>query len=386
MARQRSTPRRLGGLLLLAGCAAGSFACAGSGHLPRDVSQIERALRAAGFAPEGLIVPYDITPEMQAWASREVKGSQPEERLEHLLAALLDPHTLGLQYEAGSTRTAAEAYAARRANCLAFTSLFVGMARAVGIEAFYLGVDDVERFERDGDLLVISGHVSAGFDLGGGKTKVLEFTNAPKADYRHTRRLADLTAIALFHSNRGAEILRGGSTERALPWLQKAVIIDPELGDAWVNLGVALRRSGDLEGAERSYRKALEVAPATASAYPNLAALLRLRGRGVEADELMAVAARQRAQDPFSLLALGDVALAHGRLDEARRYYRKALARYREDAEPYAALGWVACQEGRYDEARSWWKKAAERNPQAERVKRLEERLRRKKEGKAGGV
>lgn len=363
--------------LLLTACGLLLTGCSGLLEVAHDTGSVERNLRAQGFDPAGVIIPYDITPEMRSWVRREVKGSQPEERLDRLLAAILDPAGLGLKYEPGTTRTAAEAFDARRANCLAFTSLFVGLARELGIDAFYLGVDDVERFEREGDLLVISGHVSAGFDLGGGKIKILEFTSAPKAEYRRTRRLRDATAVALFHSNRGAEALRSGQTDPALPWLRKAVILDPELGDAWVNLGVALRRSGDVAGAERSYRKALEAAPATVSAYHNLAALLRSRGRVQEADELLGLASRIRDQDPFSYLALGDVAFAHGRLDEARRYYRKALALYRDDAEPYAALGQVACQNGRFGEGLDWWKKAAAKDPTAERVRRLEETLRR---------
>ncbi len=363
-------------LLLPAACALVLAGCSALGEGARDSGSVERNLRAQGFDPAGVIVPYEVTPEMKAWVRHEVKGGLPEARLDRLLAAILDPGGLALKYEPGMTRTASEAFAAKRANCLAFTSLFVGLARELGIDAFYLGVDDVERFEREGDLLVISGHVSAGFDVGGGKVKILEFTSAPKAEYRRTRRLRDATAVALFHSNRGAEALRAGQTEPALPWLRKAVILDPELGDAWVNLGVGLRRSGDAEGAERAYRQALEAAPTTVSAYYNLASLLRARGRGEEADELLGLASRIRDQDPFSYLALGDVAFAHGRLEEARRYYRKAHSLYRDDAEPYAALGQVAFKSGRFGEARDWWRKAAAKDPSAERVRQLEETLR----------
>jgi Flp pilus assembly protein TadD len=354
--------------LLLAGCVS-----AGS---PRDLGSAERNLRAQGFDPEGVVIPYEITPEMRAWVRLQVASGQPEQRLDQLLRALLDPALLGLKYETGTTRTATDAFTAKRANCLGFTSLFVGMAREIGIDAYYLGVDDVERFERDGDLLVISGHVSAGFDLGGGRRKILEFTNAPKTEYRRTRRLRDATAIALFHSNKGAEALRSGAAAPALPWLRKAVIIDPELGDAWVNLGVGLRRTGDLAGAERAYRTALEIAPATVSAYHNLASLLRAGGHGAEADEILGVGARIRDRDPFTYLALGDVAFTHGRLEEARRYYRKASALYRDDAEPYAAHGQVACATGRFDEGLKWWKKAAGKGPGVERVRKLEATLR----------
>src|SRR4051812_22036495 len=292
-------------LLLLAGCASAG---------PTTVAGVAHELRQRGGDPASVVVPFEVTDEMRTWVHSQVPDSgSPEQRLELLLTAIVNPDGLGLTYEGGTTNTAREAFAARKANCLGFTSLFVGLARELAIPAFYLGVDDVERFERDGDLLVISGHVSAGFAVSGGKIKILEFTNAPKADYRHIRRVEDLTAVALYHANHGAELLRAGRLEEALPWLRKGVAIDPDLGDAWVDLGVGLRRAGDLDGAEAAYRRALEVNPQGASAYQNLAVLLRLRGHAKEADDLMALSTRASGQNPFSYLALGDLSLAHGR-------------------------------------------------------------------------
>jgi len=354
-------------LLFLAGCASAG---------PTTVAGVAHDLRQRGVDPASVVVPFEVTDEMRTWVHAQVADvGSPEQRLDHLLAAIVTADGLGLTYEGGSTSTAREAFAARKANCLGFTSLFVGMARELGISAFYLGVDDVERFERDGDLLVISGHVSAGFGMGGGKIKILEFTNAPKADYRHIRRLDDLTAIALYHSNHGAELLRAGHLNDALPWLRKAVEIDPELGDGWVDLGVGLRRAGDLEGAEAAYRKALEVNPQGAAAYQNLAALLRLRGHAREADDLLALSTRASGQSPFSYLALGDLSLSQGRLDEARRFYKRAMWLNRDDPEPYAALGLAALAGGDRREAEKWLRKASARDKGNERVRRLESGL-----------
>src|SRR3954451_4168968 len=333
-------------LLLLAGCASVG---------PTTVAGVAHDLRQRGVDPASVVVPFEVTDEMRTWVHSQVSDTgPPEQRLDHLLTAIVATDSLGLTYEGGSTGTAREAFAARKANCLGFTSLFVGMARELDIPAFYLGVDDVERFERDGDLLVISGHVSAGFGMGGGKIKILEFVNAPKVEYRHIRQLSDLTAISLYHSNHGAELLRAGRTEQALPWLRKAAEIDPELSDAWVNLGVGLRRTGDLDGAEAAYRHALEANPEAASAYQDLAVLLRLRGHGQEADDLTALSGRAGAQNPFSYLALGDLSLTHGRLEEARRFYRRAMRLNREDPEPYAALGLAALAGGDRNEAKKW--------------------------------
>lgn len=354
-------------LAVLAGCSSAG---------PTTVAGVARELRQRGVDPAEVVVPFEVTDEMRAWVHARVPDpGSPEQRLERLLGAIVDPAGMALSYEGTRTNTAYDAFASRKANCLGFTSLFVGLARELGIPAFYLGVDDVERFERDGDLLVISGHVSAGFDLGGGRTKILEFTNAPSADYRHTRRLSDLTAIALYYSNHGAELLRAGRLDEALPWLRKAVLIDPELGDGWVDLGVGLRRAGDLDGAEAAYRRALEVNPQGASAYQNLAVLLRIRGQSREADDLLALSTQASGQSPFSYIALGDLSLAQGRTEEARRFYHRAMRLNRDDAEPYAALGLAALAGGDRDEARKWLRKATARDKGNERVRRLGARL-----------
>src|SRR5262249_21241840 len=154
-------------------------------------------------------------------------------------------------------------------------NLFVGMARELGLSVFYMEVGDLQRFEREGDLVVAAGHVSAGASgYGDGRfLDVLDFTVAPIADYRELQRIPDRAAIALYYVNRGGDLLRAGRQAEALPWLDGAVAIAPDLARAWVDLGVARRRSGDPAGAEGAYRKALELDPDSTAAYQNLASL-----------------------------------------------------------------------------------------------------------------
>jgi Flp pilus assembly protein TadD len=337
-------------------------------------ADLERTLRGQGLDPASIVIPFEITDEIRAWAHAHVPENTPhEELLDKLLQAMMND--MQLKYETGRTATAREAFATRRANCLAFTSLFVGLARELGTPVFYLDVEDIERFEKDGDLMVVSGHVSAGFNIGGGKVKILDFTPAQEPGYRRVRPVSDVRAVALFYSNRGAESLRAGSAAEALEWLRKAVLIDPEFGGAWVNLGVALRRAGDIAAAEAAYRRALEVDPQASSAYSNLASILRMRGRNGEAETLLALAASADHRNPFSYVALGDLSLAQGRLQEAQRFYRQALRLRHEDAEIYASLGLVALAAGDPGEARKWLRRAEARDRDNERVRRLGDQL-----------
>jgi len=343
---------------------------------PTAGTEMSRLMRQRGIDPASVVVPFVPTDEMKAWAHAQIPKHHlsQDEKLHLLLDGLVNEKKLGLQYEREFTGTAEEAFARRKANCLAFTNLFVGLGRELGVPVFYLDVGDLQRFEKDGDLVVVSGHVSAGFDYNG-QLKVLDFSIAPGADYNIVRPISDMTAIALYYSNRGGEMLRVGRQEEALPWLRTAVALDPELSRAWINLGVALRRTGDDGAAEAAYRKALEVDPAAVSAYQNLASLLRLRGQVQEAEQLLRLTDRIGNRNPFNYLNLGDLSLSHGRLEEARRFYKKALRLYGEHAEPYAAMGLWSVAAGDVGGARKWLRKATAIDGENDRVKLLEARL-----------
>ena len=352
---------------------------AGCGSMPSRLvtpSEMTEAIQGRGLDPAGVVVPYLITDEMRAWVRKHVPEDEPMERkLEILLAKLVGPEGLKMEYAAGYTGTAQEVFEQRRANCLAFTSLFVGLAREAGVPVYYLDVEDIEKFEKEGDLVVVSGHVSAGYGLAR-ELRVLDFSADPQTGTtRRVERISDLRAISLFHSNRGAELLRASQYQEALEWLRKAVALDPEFVRPWINYGVALRRTGDLAGAEVAYRKALEIDPDTVSAYQNLASLLRQAGRNQEADELLALTAQIGSRNPFSYLALGDLSFAHGRYEEARRFYRRALRLQRDSPEPYAAMGLLSLATGDAGDAERWLRKAVAIDQENGRVKRLSARI-----------
>ncbi len=360
-------------VLLAAGCAS----TVGRGLTGEELARVaaERSLPASRVE-----LPFALDDDMRAWLRAELEagriddGGPPARRLASLLRALAHEGGLGIGYRSGHTATAAEAFRARAANCLSFTQLFIAFAREMGLEAYFLAVDDLESYERVGDLVLLSGHVTAGHgplhDL-----KILEFNLGPETDYDRVRPVTDLTAVAMYYSNRGAELLAAGDTAAALDALGIATALAPDLPGGWVNLGVARRRSGDAAGAEAAYRRALEADPRAASAYQNLAALLQLRGDTAEAEELLRLGAGAGSRNPFAYLELGDLSLRHGRLDEARRFYRRALRLHRDRPEPYAALGQAALAEGDAETARRWLARARRRGADDARVRLLAARL-----------
>lgn len=358
--------------LALAALALGACASAAGPSSTRQRLAVQ--IRELGVDPDELIYPFEPTEEMRRWVREEVASvGTPAERLDRLLRGLLTQDQ-PLTYDRGVTSTAAEVWETRKANCLSFTHLFVGLAREIGVPVYYLRVADLQSFEKDGDLVVASEHVTAAYGPPVAR-KVLDFSAREISPYHQTEAISDLRALALFYSNQGADRIRSGENRDALELLETAARLDPDLADAWLNLGVAQRRMGRLRDAETSYRRALEADPGVSSAYYNLSSLLERLGRVEEARTLLELVDRQRNRNPFSYLALGDLSLREGRIDEAGRYYRRAQRLHPDHAEPLAALGQWAFAAGRRDDAERYLRKARRLDPAEPRVGALDRTL-----------
>lgn len=341
-----------------------AFLCCTSGRLSdAKLSQLETEIRQRGVDPSAVVMPFELDEEMRTWVREKFHtGGDPQQRLEQLLRGILHRDGNDLKYVRGYTATAREVWRTNRANCLSFAHLYIGLAREIGIRVYYLRVADIQNFEKDGDLIIASEHITAAYGPPK-ERRVLEFTDRPVKAHHQIEPISDLTAVALYYSNIGAERIREGRFAEAEALLQTAVRLDSELSDGWVNLGVALRRLGRVAEAESSFRRALEVNPGLLPAYNNLAVLLERDGRREEARALLELTDRYSNRNPFSYLALGDLAMREGKLAQAERFYRRALRIDRDHAEPLAALGRWALASGRRREAERWLERAETADP-----------------------
>jgi len=357
-------------------CLGASLGLACTAHESPEIPQ-ELLLEVAhdhGVEPAEITSPIEIDDEMKAWLTEWVRPTDTSlEQLREVLLGFQSPRGLNLKYDPGYTGSAREVFESHRYNCLSFSHLFIAMARELGIEAYYLNVDTVQHFRREGDLVVVSGHITAGYDIGP-KRKILEFTVGTPVDYRTASRISDSQALAMYHANRGAELLRDRDNQEALKWLRIAVDLAPDYANAWINLGVARRRTDDPEGAEQAYRTAIEIDPDSFSGYSNLSSLMRMQGHAEASEEILQLLDRRSNRNPFIYLALGDDALRKGEFEAARRYYRRAqnLAPL---PETNAAMGLLALELGDRPEAERWLRKAREEESDDARVFELARRL-----------
>jgi Tfp pilus assembly protein PilF len=244
---------------------------------------------------------------------------------------------LHLRYSLLPTRDANGTFAAREGNCLSFVNLFVGLAREVRLNPFYVEVVDHQRWSyRDGQVLS-QGHIVAGLMVQG-KMRTFDFLPYRSKSYRSFAPIDDLTATAHYYNNLGAEALIEGNLPQARRWLELATTLAPDFVKASNNYGVLLTRLGDPEHAVAVYRAALTKAPEDVALLTNLAGLLLKRGERAEADQLLARVSGANNSNPFFFLYRAEAALSSGDTAEANLLLAEALRRDSELPEVHVGL------------------------------------------------
>jgi TolB-like protein/Tfp pilus assembly protein PilF len=150
------------------------------------------------------------------------------------------------------------------------------------------------------------------------------------------------------------EVFIGAPPDEVRPKLinavNKALQLDPDLGEAHVLLAGAHQRQWQWAEAEAGYRRALQLNPNDASAHAGLAHWLLCQGR---TDEALAWAQRSRELDPiaFSGISIGWILFQARRYDEAIHELRSVLAVHNDNPQALWFLGFALIANGQAKEA-----------------------------------
>ena len=295
---------------LLLGCAAVG---------PALPLQTEAVFADALFAPAAR--PHDgrdlfaATPAMQRYIAEQIepqvrrKGAQRA-----LLEALYTEGELRLEYDAARTRTAAEAFDARRGNCLSLVLMTAAFAREMGLMVRLQEVLGAPVLEHNGVLTFVVGHVNLALGDGArhgrtGMTEqpwlIVDFLPGQDLARQQRRAIDDRRVAAMFMNNRAAEELAQGRVHEAYWWLRGAHAQDPGFANLYNTLGVVYRHHGAPDRAEQALQLAQALDPGNEHVAGNLAGL-RQSARA-EAHHRLAVDAATR----------GDLSLARQHLQQA---------------------------------------------------------------------
>ncbi len=332
------------------------------------------ATRVPENVAQKVVVPYDINDEIRELARKSVDTLRTDsERTRAIVNAIIGRTGMSITYDWLSNKTAQQVFYEGRGNCLAYTNLFIGMAREVGIDAVYVDVTTIERISKEAEVIVNNGHITAGIRQGP-ELVMIDFTRTPEREYLGAKVIDDFEAIANYYNNQG--FLYGYYSETAgdmgdefdpavaeLEMYKMALDVRPDFGRARNNLGVALRRRGKVDDAIAQYKLALEEDPKFAEARSNLGAAYYSQGRVDDAIQEFETAARLGGSNAYYYHHLGVIQYQQGHYEEALRQFKKAISRDSSLADSRYYLGETYLKLGDRVKAIEAYRKTLELDP-----------------------
>jgi tetratricopeptide (TPR) repeat protein len=335
------------------GCSQNQTAFDSGGYVRGEIVQ-----QAGPEISSQIEIPFAIDDEVRtAFHSFTRLGAKEHERASELVDFIF--RQLGLTYERTPTRDAMATYHQRKGNCLSFVNLFVGMAREIRLNPFYVEVTDYQRWNHQEGMVISQGHIVAGMYLDG-SLKTFDFIPYQEKAYRNFRPISDLTAVAHYYNNLGAEALIAGNVAEARRLVTLATRVAPRFPNALNNLGVCMVRTGDLAGALEKYQLALAGDPGNSIVMTNMMRVYQEQGRVKEAAEIEVKVEAANTGNPFFFLYLGEMALARGETAKALDHMVHALRLQNDLAEVQLGLVKVYLAQGDMEHARHFLARALE--------------------------
>lgn len=148
----------------------------------------------------------------------------------------------------------------------------------------------------------------------------------------------------------GVQQLRKNDSRAAVPELQRAAELNPELPTVHSLLGIALMNTGERPAATAAFKRELKTNPNDFQANLRLGLLLREENRLDEALDYLSRAARLRPKDPDVLYGIARVQLGREQLDAAQLTLEQLTAGAPEFEGGHVLLATVYYRRGRKED------------------------------------
>ena len=294
----------LAGLLMLVSCVPRPASA------PKvDLTQLLSEARGEGLMLEN---PFALDPAIDAEVERNIGYvGTPVDRMRRIIRYLNDKGYINFHYEAGMTLTAREAFHARKGDCMAYTNLFLGIARHLRVPVYFVHVSEARSYyERDG-LLFVSSHMAVGYGMDERSMKettvkvspytaVVDFTQETTGmGLVLYEALDDATAVALYYNNVAVDDLVEGDFDQAEKIFRFFLARVPDTKEIANNLAVLYLRQGRYEEALRVLLDAIGRHPDYQPLYTNAVQAARGSHDQELAKELDVRGRRLTSKDPF---------------------------------------------------------------------------------------
>jgi Flp pilus assembly protein TadD len=320
-------------LALLAGCAPATPVRRG----PMTAARLLAEAKGEGLTLED---PLALDDEIIGKVKRVLSNrNAPETRLRRLVDYLNDEGYLHFAYTPNRSLTARQAFHERRGDCMAFSLLFVALARRLGLDAYFVHVTDVRDYYERGGWFFVSSHVAVGLGTGP-NARVIDFTKEI-GDWKLAlyEAIDDGAAIALYYNNVAVDLMTARKYAEAERLFQFLLEREPSVVELYNNLGVLQNRMGRHDEALRVLYRGVLRFPSYEPLYTN--AIRAARGLGRE--DLVSWYERRGLEisqrDPYFLFARAVTLYEQQRFGQAAQLFARASE---QKPDSPVILAWLA--------------------------------------------
>lgn len=318
----------------------------------------------AGWStPEPEVEILALDGEMREFLEHHVaEGTRERDKTTKLMQSFFGGDGIDIQYDNIQTNTAIETFHRQSGNCLSFTTLFIAMAREVGLQASFQQVETPPIWNNLGELYIYNRHINVLVEYRRGPDQVVDFDIQNFDENYPRKKISDRDAQAQYHNNMSVYWMLEDKPGQALAHQRKAIELLPRAGYMWANLGALYSRFGFTEYAESAWLTALAKNHNEYIASSNLARLYSSRDQQVLAAHYRERAQRFRRNNPYYLYAQAERHYQQADYDQAMTELRRAI--WLEDGEHlfYRLLGLVQLKLEQKDDAQSSFSRAASLN------------------------
>jgi Flp pilus assembly protein TadD len=274
-------------------------------------------------------------------ASIRGEGHFESLRFRRLMRKLVQDGFFIDQYDRDASYSAAKTFAERKGNCLAYTNMFVALAREAGLNAKYQLVETQPTWDVESGFLVRYNHVNVlleGLKSPGNHVSdiTVDFNIVRVADDVPRTTIGDAYAESMFYGNLAVEQLHKGDHRTAFSYLKRAVLTEPANSDAWNNLGALYSIKERPELGQLAYETAMSLSKRNATAISGLAKSLRQQGKHEQADQYETLAAKYQGKNPYYHFAVAEQAFRNDAFEIALHSVEQAISLQRDNARFYA--------------------------------------------------
>lgn len=301
-----------------------------------------------------------LSPQMIDFLERWVDKHQRDYfKLRSLLYAVMGDGTFELIYD-DTTRTAQDTFRDQRGNCLSFTSMFVAMARYLGLDANFQEVMVPPDWSAEGQTIILSQHVNVHVNTDSGQDMMVDFNMYDFRASYDMQIVSDDRGRAHYFNNIGVEHMLDGETPLAFANFRQSLREDISFSPVWINLGTLYNREDYPQYAEAAYLKALDTDKSNIVALNNLAGLYEQQSQSELASRYQRRIESHQMQNPYYRYHLARTAFDDGDYTTAISHLKYAVRKNKYDDNFYFLMSLSYLKSGEKEAAQYWMKKAEE--------------------------